>query len=200
MSEGALLLDEVQEASSRQVWADWLGMVASIGCAIHCAAMPMVIAYLPALGLSWLADEGFHKWMAAICFGLAALAFLPGWRKHRSLTPFLLGSVGVLLLSVAAYGLEEGCCPSCVDVQEQQAEEPACTDPACPACAKEAQEELEEEEEETSPATLADWITPLITPMGGVFLVLGHIVNHRRSCKCQGDGCCLQTVELESAE
>ena len=40
--------------------ADWTGMVASIGCAIHCAAMPHVLAYLPALGLTWLADEGFY--------------------------------------------------------------------------------------------------------------------------------------------
>ena len=42
-------------------WSDWLGVVAAIGCAIHCAAMPLIIAYLPALGLSFLADEGFHQ-------------------------------------------------------------------------------------------------------------------------------------------
>jgi hypothetical protein len=50
--------------SRMSTWGDWLGMIASIGCAIHCAAMPFVIAYLPALGLSFLADEAFHKWMA----------------------------------------------------------------------------------------------------------------------------------------
>ena len=38
-------------------WSDWLGVIAAIGCAIHCAAMPLIIAYLPALGLSFLADE-----------------------------------------------------------------------------------------------------------------------------------------------
>ena len=31
-------------------WRDLVGIVASIGCAIHCAAMPFVISYLPALG------------------------------------------------------------------------------------------------------------------------------------------------------
>ena len=196
MSEALLVLDEVPEAPGRQVWADWLGMAASIGCAIHCAAMPLVIAYLPALGLSWLADEGFHQWMAAICFGFAALAFLPGWKKHRSLVPFFLGGVGVLLLSVAAYGLEDGCCPSCAEVQEQLVQESACDDPTCPACVKETQAEPEE----ASEPTLAGWVTPFITPMGGVFLVLGHIVNHRRSCKCQGDGCCLLNDPQESAE
>ena len=56
-------------------WQDSLGMVASIGCAIHCAAMPFVIAYLPALGLSFLADEAFHQWMALVCFLIAIGAF-----------------------------------------------------------------------------------------------------------------------------
>lgn len=202
MSEALLVLDEVPDASGRQVWADWLGMAASIGCAIHCAAMPMVIAYLPALGLSWLADEGFHRWMAAICFGLAALAFLPGWKKHRSLVPFFLGGIGVLLLSVAAYGLEEGCCPSCVDLQEQTVQEPACEDPTCTACDKDTgcDKEIEADPEEARSAGLLDTLTPLITPLGGVFLVLGHIVNHRRSCSCRGNGCCLDSVEQETAE
>ena len=49
-------------------WTDGLGMLASIGCAIHCAAMPFVIAYLPALGQSFLAGESFHQAMAISCF------------------------------------------------------------------------------------------------------------------------------------
>ena len=53
--------------SSLSTWRDWVGITASVGCAIHCAAMPFVIAYLPAFGLSFLADEAFHKWMALIC-------------------------------------------------------------------------------------------------------------------------------------
>ncbi|MEZ6100979.1 MAG: MerC domain-containing protein [Pirellulaceae bacterium] len=89
-------------APPSSTWADRAGMVASIGCAIHCAAMPLVLAYLPALGLTWLSDEGFHKWMAAICFGLAAAAFVPGWRKHRSFLPAIWGAtvVGALPSSV----------------------------------------------------------------------------------------------------
>jgi len=66
-------------------WGDWVGMVASIGCAIHCAAMPLVIAYLPALGLSFLADEAFHQWMALACFVIALTAFIPGLCKHGQL-------------------------------------------------------------------------------------------------------------------
>ena len=50
-------------------WTDRMGMLASIGCAIHCAAMPFVIGYLPSLGLTWMAGEGFHRWMANLALG-----------------------------------------------------------------------------------------------------------------------------------
>ena len=52
--------------SPRRAWADWAGLIASIGCAVHCAVMPLVLAYLPSFGLSWLADEMFHRWMAVL--------------------------------------------------------------------------------------------------------------------------------------
>jgi hypothetical protein len=72
--------------SKSSTWKDWMGIVASIGCAIHCAALPFVIAYLPALGLSFLADEAFHKWMALICFLIAIVAFIPQHLKHKSIS------------------------------------------------------------------------------------------------------------------
>ena len=58
-------------------WRDWVGVVASFGCAVHCAAMPFVISFLPALGLSFLANEMFHRWMALACFLIAMAAFVP---------------------------------------------------------------------------------------------------------------------------
>ena len=56
---------------SNSTWRDLVGIIASIGCALHCAAMPFVISYLPSLGLSFLADESFHKVMALACFLIA---------------------------------------------------------------------------------------------------------------------------------
>ena len=74
-------------------WADWTGLVASIACGIHCAAMPLLLSYLPSFGLNWLAHEGFHQWMTMLCFIFAASAFIPGWRKHKSLVPALSGLI-----------------------------------------------------------------------------------------------------------
>ena len=162
-------------------WADWAGMAASIGCAIHCAAMPLVLAYLPAMGLGWLADESFHRWMAAICFALAAAAFVPGWRKHRSLVPVTWGAVGLLLLTSAAFGMEGRCCAADSGEAVISATLPACCDDACPLLASAAEGSSIEPEAGGNLAALQPWITPL----GGLLLVVGHLSNHRKSCSCQ---------------
>lgn len=165
--------------ANRGAVADWAGMVASIGCAIHCAAMPLVLAYLPSLGLGWLADEGFHRWMAVICFALAAAAFVPGWRKHRSFLPAIWGGIGLLLLTTAAFGMEESCCASCA---------------TCEHVTSAAETNIEGTSTTASSLSFA-WITPFVTPLGGLLLVLGHVVNHNKSCRCQGQSCCLSDEE-----
>jgi hypothetical protein len=149
-------------------------MAASIGCAIHCALMPLVFAYLPMLGLGWLADEGFHRYMAVICFALAMAAFVPGWKKHGSFLPLVWGVAGLILINYAAFGLEEGCCSAC-------AGNVPCGVPM----------------ETTSVATaaFAGFPLPLLTPLGGILLVVGHVVNHGKRCQCQ---CCHESNSLDA--
>jgi hypothetical protein len=97
-------------------WWDWFGVAASVGCAIHCAAMPFVAAFLPMLGLSFLAETAFHKVMVIVCSGLALAAFLPGWSRHRQLLPVAIAGVGLALISLAAFALEGNCCISCTTI------------------------------------------------------------------------------------
>ena len=172
---------------ARTGWADWAGMIASIGCAIHCAAMPLVLAYLPTLGLSWLADEGFHLWMAVVCFGFAAAAFVPGWRRHGSFLPALWGAGGLFLLTTAAFAMEGSCCASCASCASEQPVQSGATGILAMIS-------------NSSVAGIS--LTSLVTPMGGVLLVVGHIVNHLKSCGCQGDSCCLsdeQVVQISNS-
>ena len=125
--------------SARSTWTDWMGIIAAIGCAIHCAAMPFVIAYLPALGLSFLADEAFHKWMAIGCFAIAVSAFVPGFRRHGRLTPVLIGSAGLALISFAAFGAAGDCCPSSESAKQiGLTDVSACTDAHCQDCPTES--------------------------------------------------------------
>lgn len=194
-------------------WGDWIGMVASIGCAIHCAAMPFVIAFLPALGLSFLADEAFHQWMAIICFTIALAAFVPGFRRHRRILPAAIGSVGLTLISVAAFGMAGECCPSCAagSVDETPAiqevsletsdsaaiggivsESDTCDCEFCDAAAVAEQEEpsLPPSLAATAPTQSASFLSRIavwLTPVGGLILVSAHLLNRRYGCLC---GCC----------
>ncbi|MEN1678407.1 MAG: MerC domain-containing protein [Planctomycetota bacterium] len=180
-------MSNVIQTTEQPSVADGAGLIASIACAIHCAAMPLVIGYLPMLGLSWLADPSFHRVMAVVCFGFALAAFVPGWRRHGSLTPTLFGIAGIAMLSVAAFCLEDGCCPACALEGSASASELACSDPECQSCQEEAVEAVFQPMPQQ---TQTAWYTPLITPLGGVLLVLGHVSNHRRSCQCCGrNGC-----------
>ena len=191
---------------------DWLGMLASVGCAIHCAAMPLVISFLPMLGLSFLADESFHKVMVGVCLLIAVAAFVPGWRRHRRWLPLAIASVGLTMIATAAFALEGTCCSGCalpaettalnttvVSVSGESVNDPGqfvCTDACCELCHEEAGDDssaIGSSDATTSFAT--SWLM-WITPLGGLVLVTAHLINHRFVCRC---GCCPSEPVLEGA-
>ena len=100
-----------QTVMSEKIRLDWLGVVCSVGCAVHCAAMPIVVATLPSLtSIQWLADPLFHQLMAVICGLLVIRAILPGYQQHRDNRVVLCSGFGMLLLFVAAFILPDSCC------------------------------------------------------------------------------------------
>ena len=165
------------EGQSGAVLPDWLGVVASVACAIHCAAMPFVITFLPMLGLSFLADESFHKVMVGVCTVLALLAFVPGWRVHKKWLPAGIAMVGLTMIGAAAFALEDSC--ACCTLPEEAAvasseATPAagsvCTDEHCEHCAAKAKSvaaAAKEPAEADQPQLLAGF-TPWVTPLGGL--------------------------------
>lgn len=160
-------------------WADRAGLLASLACAVHCAAMPIVIGYLPSLGLSWMAGERFHQWMAVICAVIAFLAFVPGLRRHRRFAPIAFGMVGIGLLTSAAFFFE-ACCASCETLQ-------ASTDTGCETC-----NALGETCDSVAATTASsettilsfNSLTKYATPLGGCVLIVAHLLNHRLGCRC----------------
>ena len=179
-------------------WADWTGLAASIACGIHCAAMPLLLSYLPSFGLSWLAHEGFHQWMTVLCFIFAASAFVPGWRKHKSLVPAFSGVIGITLLSLSAFVFGDECCAAATESQLAQntactdvaCTDAACTDAACTdaACSEQKSGQAMDIKKRFQFASFTNWLSPL----GGLFLVIGHIANHRKNCTCSSGHCCLE--------
>lgn len=80
---------------------DRLGVGAAWLCALHCAAWPLLLALLPALGAWNLAgiEEGFVVFAAIL--GLGSLAM--GYRRHRTFRAFWFLLPGLGLLAVGAF-------------------------------------------------------------------------------------------------
>lgn len=78
--------------------ADRFGAMASFLCAIHCAALPFVLALLPVVGLEFLADARFERAFVVFACALALLTLVNGYRRHRRPTPLMLAFPGLSLL------------------------------------------------------------------------------------------------------
>ena len=78
--------------------ADRFGATASFLCAVHCALLPLVIAVLPALGLSFLANHRFERGFIAFASVLAATTLIVGFRRHHRFRAFWFLAPGIALL------------------------------------------------------------------------------------------------------
>lgn len=83
---------------------DLVGTALSGLCAVHCLSMPAVMSLAPAASS---VVGGFHPVLLLGVTAVAAWAFVPGFRRHRSLLPLLLGALGIGLLGTAALAFEE---------------------------------------------------------------------------------------------
>lgn len=83
--------------------ADRVGATASFLCAVHCAALPFVLALLPALGLGFLAEHKFERIFIACASCLALVALIRGYRRHRVASALMLVVPGLILLWLGAY-------------------------------------------------------------------------------------------------
>jgi hypothetical protein len=91
---------ELSEAKSTEV-LDRAGMTASIACAVHCAALPLVLMVLPALGLAWL-DSAWVDWTMVVVAAVIALrAHRGGIALHRSCLPVGVAVAGILAIMTA---------------------------------------------------------------------------------------------------
>ncbi|EAQ81899.1 MerC domain-containing protein [Blastopirellula marina] len=163
--------------------------------------MPLAIGFLPMLGLRFLADESFHRWMAGACFVFALAAFVPGWRKHRRWLPSVIAICGLAVITSAAYGLSGECCETCAPTGVCSAELPlngndsSCGSTQCCAQHRGLEGGIGEDiavspAKPVKGASIEDMLmryAALSTPLGGVLLISGHLLNRRYLFQCS---CC----------
>ena len=87
---------------------DAVGAFASFLCAVHCAAMPLLLSTMPFAGIELLADHRIERLFVvfAALFGLIVIG--AGYCRHRVSTVAALYVTGVLALMVGAFGAVHG--------------------------------------------------------------------------------------------
>jgi len=83
--------------------ADRVGATASFLCALHCAALPFVLALLPALGLGFLASHTFERWFIAFATTLATTMLVRGYLRHRVPHALMLLAPSLVLLWLGGF-------------------------------------------------------------------------------------------------
>lgn len=81
--------------------ADRVGVIASVLCAIHCAATPVILLFAPAFGELW-AHPASHWIVALFVVPLAFVMVLRGFRIHRQRWIVATGLAGMVLIIVGA--------------------------------------------------------------------------------------------------
>lgn len=82
--------------------ADRLGICLSALCILHCLAVPVVIALIPALQ-TFVDHDFFHVILVPVLPVLAVMAFIPGFKKHRDNRVFYWSIPGIILIALTVY-------------------------------------------------------------------------------------------------
>jgi hypothetical protein len=78
---------------------DFFGIATSVGCAIHCAILPLVASTLPVFGINIIHNPYFEWGMIALAVVVGVYSLYHGFvRHHRNSFPVLLFFCGVVFL------------------------------------------------------------------------------------------------------
>ena len=78
---------------------DYLGMGASLACAIHCALLPLFLSSLPLFGVNIIHNNFFEAGMILLALAIGTFSLWHGYRRHHhSFRPLLLFYTGFVFL------------------------------------------------------------------------------------------------------
>ncbi len=161
--------------------ADKCGIVASLACAVHCMAAPLLLLISPAAGMVW-SHPSVHWILAALVLPLAIIVIYRGYQRHQrrgTLVTVLLGCFFILLglilpevsvsastdpvLQAAHSPQIDGTIHSVVDNSNS-----SCVQTCCPSIKR---------DEVTGATSISFPPGSIMTVIGSVFLVLAHSIN-----------------------
>ena len=77
---------------------DFLGFTASLLCAIHCAALPLILALTATTGSSFIENEAIEIGVIALSIIIAGAAVFKGYFKHKQTKPIYYIIFGFVFL------------------------------------------------------------------------------------------------------
>ncbi|WP_176500498.1 MerC domain-containing protein [Sphingomonas sp. HMP9] len=91
-------------------------MTGSAMCMVHCLALPVLLAAVPALSAVVAIPESFHIWVLLLATPAAAIALFGGHARHAAVWPLGLGIGGLGLMALGAFVVPEGSVETAVTV------------------------------------------------------------------------------------
>jgi len=160
---------------------DKLGMAASLACAIHCLAAPLLLLLLPAAGSVW-AHPSVHWILAALVLPLALIVVYRGYRRHRRRSAMVAAVSGAACIAAALVmpGIIAHVPPEPVEALAGTGSSPtpfgvaACADACCPTFTRDAS---------TGAFALSFPPGSMAALAGSVLLILAHAIN-LHGCHC----------------
>lgn len=78
---------------------DTLGITTTIICAIHCAALPLLMTSLPLFGQNLINNAAFEYLMILLAAGIGIYSLTHGFKRHHHARgPIILFSLGIMML------------------------------------------------------------------------------------------------------
>ncbi len=88
---------------SMQNW-DRLGIAASALCMVHCIALPVAFALLPAMAAYDGISDYTHVLFGVALVAISLFSFFPGYRLHRAAGVPAFAAAGLALVLAGAFG------------------------------------------------------------------------------------------------
>ena len=146
--------------SIKKIKPDKSGIFVSSICIFHCIGLPLVLSVLPALGLQvFLHNPIIYALLFLFMILFAGLAFFSRWRIHKSYVPGVFMMIGVTLVAFGHFGLSHG----------------------------EHQHHGHHHMMIESSGSMFLNQGSLVASLGGVLLILGHVLNQRKGSCCQAE-------------
>lgn len=86
----------------RRKYLDTAAVFLSGVCMLHCLGLPIALTILPIVNVTLVDESTFHLLMVAVILPVSVIALTIGCRQHKDKLTLILGSVGLVILTITA--------------------------------------------------------------------------------------------------